>query len=123
MGTDMSQLIKHTPKLWERSTDRGQWFSVWCEGCQCGHPFRVKSTLPEKSGFDDPNWSFNGNHDSPTFRPSLLNRVRNVEKPDTFESVCHLHVTDGNVEFLNDCSHVMAGKTVPMSNIPENYGF
>jgi hypothetical protein len=27
---------------------------------------------------------------------------------------CHIFVRDGKIQFLNDCTHELAGKTVPM---------
>jgi len=57
-------------------------------------------------------WEFNGDVDKPTFSPSIL--VRHHEW--TVEKVCHSFVRDGKIEFLNDCTHELAGKTVPMED-------
>lgn len=32
--------------------------------------------------------------------------------PDSF--VCHSFVFDGEIRFLGDCTHALAGKTVPL---------
>jgi hypothetical protein len=51
-------------------------------------------------------WSFNGDMVSPTFAPSLL--------LDQSYPRCHLFITGGMIQFLGDCTHELAGKTVPM---------
>ena len=54
-----------------------------------------------------PTWSWNGSYDTPTFFPSLL---VNKDYPDR----CHSFVTNGNIQFLNDCHHELRGKTVAL---------
>lgn len=51
-------------------------------------------------------WTWNGSMDKPTFYPSLL---CNQDDP---ASRCHSFVTDGKIEFLNDCHHGLRGQTV-----------
>ncbi len=72
-----------------------------CPGCKYLHPYNVDPSLPQC-------WQFNGNYDKPTFTPSLL---VNGSHP---ESRCHLYLTDGKIQFLSDCHHELAGKTVDM---------
>lgn len=69
-------------------------YSFHCPGCEYGHSFEV------------PRWTWNGSYDKPTFRPSLL---CNKDYPD---SRCHSFVTDGKIQFQNDCWHKLAGQTV-----------
>lgn len=99
-----------------------------CPGCRCAHGIFV-GTGP------GPRWGYNNNPDKPTFTPSIL--VRGVELTEkgradhaarveagmpesvmaTFEtrpSVCHSFVTDGQIQFLSDCTHELAGQTVPL---------
>lgn len=73
-----------------------------CPGCGIGHSFRVDGSGPK--------WSFNGDVDKPTFSPSLL--VRWVK--GGVDVVCHSFVRDGQMQFLNDCTHELAGITVPL---------
>jgi hypothetical protein len=80
-----------------------------------------------------PSWDWNGSYDAPTFAPSILVRSghylpeHNVpecwctfnakhpeEPPDFVCSVCHSFVTDGKIQFLSDCTHSLAGQTVPL---------
>jgi hypothetical protein len=34
------------------------------------------------------------------------------------ERVCHSFITDGQIQFLGDCTHPMAGQTVPIPKWP-----
>lgn len=54
------------------------------------------------------NWTWNGSTEAPTLRPSLL-----CTKPGTGFR-CHTWITDGNAQFLADCSHELAGQTLPL---------
>ncbi|WP_241754456.1 hypothetical protein [Cupriavidus basilensis] len=49
-----------------------------------------------------------------------------AEHPDEerdFEcGVCHSFVTDGRIQFLGDCTHALAGQTVPLAEFPEGGG-
>lgn len=58
-------------------------------------------------------WEFNNDLEKPTVSPSLL--VRIPWKDEMI--VCHSFVKDGNIQFLNDCSHELAGKTVEIPEI------
>ncbi len=78
-----------------------------CPGCQGSHAY----WLAHAEGSQGPVWSFNGNRERPTFSPSL--RVRSVSRKCK-EEACHLFVTDGQIQYCGDCTHEMAGKTVPM---------
>jgi hypothetical protein len=67
---------------------------------------------------------FNGNFEKPTFTPSLLcfgSRFVNKDPNDgtTEPFRCHSYVTDGNIQFLDDCTHALKGQTV---ELPEYTG-
>lgn len=70
-------------------------YAAYCPGCKCHHLF-------------DRHWKFDGNFEKPTFSPSML---VDANYPD---SRCHSFVRNGNWEFLLDCAHELAGRTVPM---------
>ena len=72
--------------------------SFHCPGCKHLHVFHM--TMTDGS----PGWTFNADFDKPTFTPSLLNRTRTTR--------CHLYMREGMIEFLNDCTHELAGQTV-----------
>ena len=98
-----------------------------CPGCKSTHPIRIEP----KAG--SPAWGFNGNYELPTFTPSVLVRsghycpghegdqcwcTYNAENPGgemPFEcGVCHSFVTNGQIQFLGDCTHALAGQTVAL---------
>ncbi|MDS7956788.1 MULTISPECIES: DUF6527 family protein [unclassified Acinetobacter] len=75
-----------------------------CPGCKYLHPFYVKASVRHNGS----TWDFNGNVDKPTFTPSLLINDHYPTKR------CHLFLTEGKIQFLSDCHHELAGKTVAM---------
>lgn len=81
-----------------------------CPGCGLWHSFRTR--YPVGSG---PQWTFNGDLVRPTFKPSL--RVRWTYGDNREPMVCHSFVTDGQIRFLGDCTHELAGKTVPLPEV------
>lgn len=98
-----------------RSTTDG--FSWWCPGCEEGHP------LPYKRG-----WTFDGNLDAPTFSPSFKHEYPRFKRVDERgigigekePYCCHYIITAGQVMFCSDSTHALAGKTVPMPDLPEH---
>lgn len=83
---------------------KGNSVSWYCPGCK--YPHRIE-TGPR-------GWTWNGRLDKPTFAPSVLSTTRG-EQP----ARCHCYVRDGQIQFLNDCTHEFAGKTVPVPTLPE----
>jgi hypothetical protein len=79
----------------------GTGYVFYCPGCKCNHSFDCR--IDGKR----PSWTFDGDIDRPTFSPSL-------HYPDR---VCHLFVKNGQIQFLSDCTHELAGKTVEMEAI------
>lgn len=84
-----------------------------CPGCKYWHGVNVDQP-------DRPRWGWNGSADAPTFTPSILVRTGRAVDP-TYEpeeddppEVCHSYVTDGRIQFLNDCTHTLAGQTVTL---------
>lgn len=54
-------------------------------------------------------WTWNGSTEAPTLRPSVLTVGHDFQ--------CHSWINDGAAQFLADCSHDMAGKTVPLLDV------
>lgn len=81
-------------------------FLVYCPGCKSAHPIHV-ARGPNNPG---PCWSFNGDLERPTFAPSILS---NPENHPSYPR-CHSYLRDGAWQFLSDCSHELAGKTIPL---------
>ncbi|MBN8974220.1 MAG: ammonia monooxygenase [Rhizobiales bacterium] len=96
----------------------------WCPGCDGAHQVQVG----RGSG---PRWGFNEDYGRPTFTPSVLVRgtqpITNDERDrilagETIEPrpfVCHSFVRDGQIQFLSDCTHELAGQTVPLRDFDE----
>lgn len=55
-------------------------------------------------------WQWNGSLESPTVSPSVLVTYSHAG----VEKVCHSFINDGVIQYLSDCTHHLAGKTVPL---------
>ena len=118
-----------------RSVSDGR-VGFWCPGCDQAHVIPVASTHNPGS-----NWGYNGNPDAPTFTPSILIRSGHYARPvddvhpcwcSTKDpdgedwgfgcGICHSFVTDGQILFLGDCTHALAGQTVPIPPWPAGHG-
>jgi hypothetical protein len=95
-------------------------YLFWCPGCGCGHVYHVKA---EEGRPGSPVWGFNGNMEKPTFTPSLLNWHDGYPAENIPPKRCHINLTDGIINYCGDCTHQLAGKSVPMEEIPATYGF
>lgn len=96
----------------------------WCPGCEEVH------RLPDS-------WQFNGNIQSPTFKPSFKHSgmKRNIvdgkwigegvdawiydNKGKPIPYICHYILTNGILNFCDDCTHSLAGKSIPIPKLPE----
>lgn len=65
----------------------------------------------EETHWLDSTWEWNGDLKRPTFKPSILVTRRHEGLR------CHSYIRDGRIEFLSDCSHAMAGKTVQLGPV------
>lgn len=75
-------------------------------------------------------WTWNGDVDRPTLRPSVLtqsveritddehSRLMAGEKVEPRPYRCHTWVNDGQAQFLDDCTHALRGQTVDMLEVP-----
>lgn len=105
-----------------RSVEGGV-LSFWCPGCDEAHVINPSI------------WTWNGSADKPTFAPSVLMKsghyadpmppcwcTYNAEHPNDPAPFkcrrCHSFVKEGRIEFLNDCTHALAGQTVPIPPWP-----
>jgi len=81
------------------------WF--YCGGCKTHHCVPV--TNPAR-------WAWNGSTDKPTLTPSIL--VTYDMGEDHTPNRCHSFVTNGEIQYLSDCTHALAGQTVPLEEMP-----
>lgn len=79
----------------------------YCPGCKLLHVVGVVSAPAHPA----PIWDWNQSLDRPTLSPSVLVTEFLGETP---RGRCHTYVRDGQIEFLGDCTHDHAGKTVPL---------
>ena len=109
-------------KLCEDGRPFPERWCFYCPGCKA-HYLNIKG----EDAFDDREatifslhvlntrdiHTFNGDADNPTFGPSLL-----VKRHD---KICHSYVRDGKIEYLADSTHPLAGQTIDLPEIPEEY--
>jgi len=81
--------------------------------------------------FINSSWDFNGNYDRPTINPSILvrgtkptsdeeaERIMRGEKIKPIPHVCHSFIRDGTINYLGDCTHNLAGKTVELPDLDD----
>jgi len=92
-----------------------------CPGCKTTH----EVTPPDQPM----GWQFNGDFNYPTLHPSVLvtgylmptdEEHAAIMRGEPYERKpmrCHSFVRAGDIEFLNDCSHELAGKTVALPDM------
>lgn len=56
------------------------------------------------------NWTWNGDCEKPTLKPSLVLAIGSDTK-------CHTWITDGKVQFLADSTHELSGTTVDLEDV------
>ena len=89
-----------------RVSDIANLLLFWCPGCGYAHHLQI---APGPANY--PCWTWNGSFTTPTASPSLLiNKDKRGGSPR-----CHLFIKSGKIQFLNDCTHPLAGQTVPMT--------
>lgn len=111
---------KLSPFLWRKSLREDPakaYYLHWCPACKHGHTYPV-------GGIRDggPNWSYNDNSEQPSFSPSMLIFMP-AGRGFGQRTICHYYLTNGQIQYQGDCPHALAGQTVPMEPIPEDYGF
>lgn len=118
----------------------GGGLSFWCEGCKCAHTVWVQGHEPNDGR---PRWTWNGDVERPVFGPSVLVTYQRGEPPVTPENLdayranpwpqtkvehrCHTFVgcngaQPGEIIFLGDCTHALAGQVRPLAEMPQHRG-
>lgn len=120
-------------KLATYSSDDGQTIEFFCPGCKETH------IIPVGAQHEGAHWGWNGDTEKPTLTPSILVRSGHFAShyrlgdhcwctfnkedgtPDAHPYkcvVCHSFVTNGQILFLQDCTHELAGQTVDIPDYP-----
>jgi hypothetical protein len=96
----------------------------WCPGCDFLHQIAIN---PDKQA-NGAGWDFSGTLECPTYSPSQLctwdywrdddGRQRTQEE-GPLKKICHTFIRDGQIQFLADCTHALAGQTVPLPPLPD----
>lgn len=102
--------------LMNHGENRAGGFLFFCPGCKNAHSFsvgrgEVRDGIVVYPQGGKQEWGFDGNMEKPTFTPSLL-RYAHTGSPQ-----CHLFLKNGILEFLSDCQHELAGKSVPLEPV------
>ena len=79
-------------------------YMFWDVGLQQPNAFYIRG---------DRGWAWNGDFDKPTVTPSVLLTIENERS--------HLFIRDGKIQYLSDCTHELAGKTIEMVDFPEDW--
>ena len=82
-----------------------------CPACKTHHYIAVAEPLPNGH-----RWTFDGNHEKPTFNPSIKINWNPVGRE---MKICHYFIRSGQIEFCADSTHNLAGKTVPLPPIED----
>lgn len=86
---------------------------LWCPGCASLDGDWGLNMLPiDGDSSKRPVWGWNGDLVAVTLTPSILTRV-----PGVF--TCHSFLEAGVWRFLGDCTHALAGQSVPMVPLPD----
>lgn len=83
-------------------------FTFYCPGCEMQHLIYTDS-----AGDNNPIWAFNGDHEKPTFNPSLLITYSRNKKLIR----CHSFIRGGKIQYLKDSTHKLAGEIIDMLDI------
>ena len=81
------------------------------------HERRLLPVQIKGSRADTGNWTWNGDIEKPTLKPSILTQSGYFDGEKTIPFRCHTFVNDGMVKFLNDCTHDNRGKDIELLDI------
>ena len=76
-------------------------------------PTRIIPVMLKGSRKGTGNWTWNGDLEKPTIKPSVLTTLELPNK----KIVCHSFINDGKIQFLSDCTHSFAGQTLDLLDI------
>lgn len=96
---------------------------LWCPACEELHRIVTGGAN---------SWTWDGDRERPTISPSILVHATQWAPEFSFHrpnhriapgerTTCHSFVVAGQWQFLPDCTHTLAGQTVPCVPIPDGY--
>lgn len=103
------------------NSESGPDFFFHCPGCECDH-----GVWTNKKNQNQAVWNFNGDINNPTVTPSIKvqfphfkefvqTELGRIGKEDTcYLHICHSFITNGKIQFLNDCTHKLSAQTVEL---------
>ena len=77
------------------------------------YPYRIIPVIIKGTRDGTPCWTWNGDVDRPTLKPSILTRASEGWPK------CHSFVTDGRIQFLPDSGHELAGQTLDLLDVDD----
>ena len=80
-------------------------------------PYRLIPVILKGSRKGTHCWSWNGDTEKPTLKPSIKSWDGVRTKPGV--TVCHTWINDGQAQFLADCTHELAGQTLDLLDVEE----
>lgn len=91
-----------------RNSNGKKQYEFICPACNCEHTF-------------DDRWLFNHDYNKPTISPSFLQEgFLGFKDEAPMYGRCHSFINNGMIQYLGDCSHELAGKTVKLPEIDDN---
>lgn len=130
-------LLSSKLRKWSNPENGDEGLSYYCQGCKSNHTIKTKGNGA---------WGWNGDVDKPVFTPSVLSTSGHYvsgqpQPPDCF--ICNEHAAHpeedhggykcrrchtfvgcngaqpGEVIFLGDCTHELAGQVLPLPDLPD----
>lgn len=98
-----------------RQCDWGTELSWYCPGCNMTHSANVRADG------GTPSWTWNGSLDKPTIMDSVrctFGPFPAGSKHPGQTAQCHVFIKDGQIEYLDDCTHRLAGQKIDMVDMP-----
>lgn len=96
----------------------------FCEGCKTHHGITTRKVDLKRLTDEDrksyvknkkPRWTFNGDYDKPTFKPSI--HIKANPRKGKKITICHSFITNGSIRYLGDCRHDLKNKTVELPDL------
>lgn len=117
--------------LHDKQGRKNGYAQFYCPGCKENHTVAIDTKI------QGANWKLSGTLDKPTLAPSVFVKTghycKGQPQPPNCTScnhkdedgepwpwgcaACHSFVRDGQIQFLNDCTHELAGQTIPLEDI------